>query len=450
MNWIGFEGQSVIATIIGFAILAYIIFKSFRKRRIVLTVILCLLVLSLLNVNVSYAQTQEDQQLQYSFQPQTYRFGDLAVVPIIFPFSIKSYEAVWVNETGNLTAIWQEKLIPTTWYNPVFIQIAVFNATKDNPVYLWIDDVKYEFTSEGVYSLLFNLSETVHCFMLSCKYKIFIRSLVDVKNIRYEKEREVSFSLAYWQDLLLRFGMYALLGACVGAYSAIEVKRKVTKITTYYAYLLAVPLFVAGYLFRLGAVFTFSMVGAYAVTYWLCKDYANIVLLLKAQKHKISSKKLLVDDEGYEISWKWEKYKPKMVKREVEYVDYYPLDFDLADVGIVDCVFYKEIKQSEDKITVVCDKGFMQALVDAKIVEKLDKRLNEIEIENNFLRKAMKSTAMQIVSLIEKQLETTVVDKAKSFEKAIELTKKEVKKIETPKIEEKKEGEEVEQESKTS
>jgi len=242
-----------------------------------------------------------------------------------------------------------------------------------------------------------------------------------------------------------------LLGASVGAYSAIEVKKKVTKITTYYAYLLAVPLFVAGYLFRLGAVFTFSMVGAYAVTYWLCKDYADTVLLLKAQKNHISSKKLLVDDEGYAINWKWEKYKPKMVRKEVEYKDYYPLNFQLADYGIVDCVFYKEVQVNEDKITVVCDKGFMQALVDAKIVEKLDKRLNEIEIENNFLRKAMKSTAMQIVELIEKQLETTVVDKAKSFEKAIELTKREIKKIETPKIEEKpKEGEEVEQESKTS
>ena len=145
------------------------------------------------------------------------------------------------------------------------------------------------------------------------------------------------------------------------------------------------------------------------------------------QKTRIDPTTIFVDDENNEIEWVWEKWKPKMLKRQVEYKDYYPLRF-----GDLDAVFYKEVTRSEDKTVIVCDKSFTQALIDRKIVEKLDDRLSKLEIESNFLRRAVKSQAFKLVEVIEKLAETHELDKVKAYEEAVEEAKQEIEKIERP------------------
>jgi len=430
MNWCNFEYSNVITTIIGFVILAVIIAKTFRKRKLFIIGVLIIL-LWLTPITLVQAQnnlTTQENPLRYSYQQTMYRYGDLAVAPIFFPINMKTYRAVWVNESGNLTAYWVEEITPTKLYNPITVSFAVFNVSKENPVYLFVDNLRYEITSEGVYYYSFNLTEGVHSFVLACKYQIFVRSLVLAENREKPKIELVSFTPKVWQELLLRFGMLAFIGGAVGSYGAIEVKKRITKITTTYAYLIIIPAFAIGYYFRISAVALFAFASAFALTYRFSKDYANLVLLLKREKHRIDRKPLYVDDDGYAISWIWDKWRPKMKKQKVEYKDYYELKF-----GDLDAIFYKEKEETDDKIKIICDKHFMQALIDAEIVEKLDKRLSEMEIEVNFLRKAALARAMRIVDVFEEILETTVLDKAArdyEFKIAMEKAKEKVREME--------------------
>ena len=355
MNWIGFEGQSVITTTIGFAILLYIIVKSYRNRKQVLTaVLLAVLLFGSLSLSyLSYAQPtleQGNQQLQYSFQPQTYRYGDLAVVPISFPFSIKTYEAVWVNETGNLTAIWQETILPTELYNPVFIQIAVFNATKDNPVYLYVDDVKYEFTGEGVYSLMFNLTETIHSFALACKYKIFITSLAFVKSFEREQYYVTFYEMLREKQRVI---MTCIFTAVIGAWSGTQGK-KITKVTNYYFLTFYLPFIFAG-LYDLLKFYYLTVLGlSGCVAYIFAKEFKQTLLAIKLDhKHgrveQATQLDVAIEERPYLLE-KGPRGLFKALKNEWKPIDI--TNGELIDVGDIKLLFFTEMQTEEDKITI--------------------------------------------------------------------------------------------------
>jgi len=366
--WIGFEMHSTIATIVGFVILAYIIFKSFRKRRIVLTVILGLLVLSLLNVNISYAQNiqQENQQLQYSFQPTTYRYGDLAVVPIVFPYSFKYYEAVWLNESGNLTAVWIERIEPTELYNPIVIQIAVFNASKQNPVYLWVDDTCYEIAQEGIFSYVLNLTETVHSFMLACKYKIFITSLVFAKTVRKEQYYiTIADFLKEKQRIIMTCILASISGATVGVQG-----KKLTKVTNYYFMALFVPFAFVG-LYNLLNYYMFAVFGLSAIiAYYFAKEIKETLFAIKLnhdvgrveQSHKID---VTVEDKIYLLEGGLRGL-INTIKR-----DWTPINIingEYIDVGEFKILFYEDMVLENNELKIICDWAFTEAFKRSEIL----------------------------------------------------------------------------------
>ena len=378
MNWIGYEAHSTIATVIGLILLAVIIVKGYRKRKTVVLALFLLMLLSSIPVGFANQDLQnetQDQQLQFSFQPQTYRYGDLAVVPIVFPYSMKTYEAVWVNETGNLTAIWQEKIIPTELYNPVFIQIVVFNATKDNPVYLFVDNKKYEFTSEGVFSLMFNLTETVHSFSLACKYKIFVTSLVFVKNFEREQYYVTIYEMLREKQRVI---MTCIFTAVIGAWSGTQGK-KITKVTNYYFLTFYLPFIVAGLYDLLNYYFLAVLGLSGCVAYIFAKEFKQTLLAVRLDhKHGRVDQALQLDIAIEERPYLLESGPRGLINALKN--NWKPIEIisgEFIDIGDIKLLFFEDMKEEEDKITITGDWAFTEAFTKAGIVEEYAGELHD-------------------------------------------------------------------------
>ena len=376
MNWLNLDLHSPITSLIGFILLVVIIVKSFKKRKTVvlgllLLMLLCLPVVSIAQVN---SQIQTENQQVTTYTPTMYRYGDLAVVPILFPISLRSFETIWVNETGNLTAVWQEKIEPVTLRNPVTIEIVVFNATKENPVYLFVDNIKYEITREGVFYFTFNLTETIHCFTLACKYQIFVRSLVFAKTIRKE---QFYISIAEFLKEKQKIIMMCILSSVSGASVGVQGK-KLTKVTNYYFMALFTPFTLIG-LYNLLNYYMFGIFGLSAmISYYFAKEIKETLLAIKInhehgrveESHQID---VAIEDKIYLLEGGFEGL-INAIKQ-----DWTPINIlngDFIDIGEYKILFYEEIYEENGTLNIVCDWAFTEAFKRSEIVKEYSEELH--------------------------------------------------------------------------
>lgn len=118
-------------------------------------------------------------------------------------------------------------------------------------------------------------------------------------------------------------------------------------------------------------------------------------------------------------------------RRKIEVKDAKPLKFSLPRMESVTLHFVKDLVIEKHSIKATGDKAFSQALIDSKLVEKLDTRLKDSELERNLLQCATKSYAMQIWREFEDIISTHKLDSGKGFgevEAALEELKQRVAK----------------------
>lgn len=375
MNWCNFELNNTIAMMIGFTLLIVIIVKSFKKRK---AAALCLLLLILLCLPASMAQvnsqTRVENQQVTTFEPTMYRYGDLAVVPIVFPISLRSFEAIWVNETGNLTAVWQEKIEPVTLRNPITVEIAVFNATKENPIYLFVDSIKYEIAQEGVFYFSFNLTETIHLFTLACKYQIFVRSLVFAKNVRKEQFYiSIAEFLREKQKIITMCILSSISGAAVGVQA-----KKLTKVTNYYFMALFAPFTLIG-LYNIINYYVFAVFGLSAmISYYFAREIKETLLAIKVDHEhgRVEESRQIdvaVEDKIYLLEGGFEGLK-NAIKQ-----DWMPINIlngDFIDIGEYKILFYEDIYEENGTLNIVCDWAFTEAFKKSEIVKEYSEELH--------------------------------------------------------------------------
>ena len=383
IDWLNLNYNNILCNVIGLTILVYVFIKLGKKKRAVLAALLAVLLLNLSFTQIGLAQVSNQQNIQpqtTTFQLQTYRYGNLAVTPIFFPISPRYYQAVWSNESGNLTAVWIEKIEPITLTNPIPIELAVFNATSDNPVYLYVDNQKIEITREGVYYFRFNLSEAVHCFTLACKSKIFITSLVFAKTVKREKYYiSIAEFLKEKQKIIMTCILASICGATVGVQG-----KKLTKVTNYYFMALFVPFTFVG-LYNLLNYYMFTVFGLSAIiAYYFAKEIKQTLFAIKLnhdvgrveQAHQLD---VAIEDKLYLLEGGLQGL-INAIKR-----DWTPINIlngDYIDVGEFKILFYEDMTLEDNELKIICDWAFSEAFKRSEILAEyageLHKALNKL------------------------------------------------------------------------
>jgi len=311
------------------------------------------------------------------FEYMAFKHGDLVVYPIVYPFSPKTYEVVWINESGTLKAVWQEVYQVVEYSNPVFVEIAVFNATKENPVYLFVDDYRMEFTRDGVYAYMFNLTANrVHAFMLATKEVCFTRSLIYVrKTVEGPKYISLYDFLREKQRIISMCILSSLAGASVGVQG-----KKFTKVTNYYFMTLFAP-FVAIGIYNMLNYYMLTVFGlSGAASYVLAKEIKQTLIAIKidhqhGRVEKAQQIDVAIEDRIYLLEAGLRGLINALRNRWI------PIEIsngDYIDIGELKILFYEEINEKNGVLEIVCDWAFTEAFKKSEVIKEYSSELHDV------------------------------------------------------------------------
>ncbi len=268
----------------------------------------------------------------------------------------------------------------------IIVRVAVWGATEKNPLILQLDnEIAARITNDGLFTYEWSLRGSHHL-LLKDNIMIFDQAAFNIeappprdpviKVKEFEARLEEQFS-----SML----MFMLAGTVVGVTTGIGLKKK-TKITSQWAFI--IPAIGLGlgvkYLPDLYMLIPWGI--AAALTYQMAKPYAVTRGLLTLSTNGIQLDSFYLDDEGYKIEGVAPAYwRDGFVKRKkVVIIDEYPVlvtgfRFNLTSL----CV--KKIVETEDTITIWCDRALAVTLMVKNVVHELSEENAKLKARNTIL-----------------------------------------------------------------
>jgi len=276
----------------------------------------------------------------------------------------------------------------------VSVSIAVWNANPDDTVRILLDgEVAAEIDHEGVFTYSWKLRDSHHLAVVS-DYAIFAEATFWVKPPppapptvplqqfleELEKQRE-------------RIVLYMVMATACGVPAGIWTKKK-TKIRSEWAFTLPAAVLTVGY-WRMAQLYALIPFGvAWALTYWLARDYADLLGLIWLRKHGIKVEELYLDDEGRAVIGVSPRYWRSLfiLRKQVEIEDEYPALLEYR--GFLKCVCVKSREESDDKITLKCSRELAELLMKEGVLKRLNDTVEELSARNTLLESSMTAAAV--------------------------------------------------------
>ena len=328
-----------------------------------------------------HAQAQPDQGQEEParpevqvIQPQLITFGSLRIYLLSFPYSPPG--------------------APIEYPSSVSISVAVWGASVQNPVLVWIDGREVaRITEDGVFTIMMELPEGCHHAAVLCAYGIIASSsfyvrpppppgrpegipLADVQRMLEELRREV------WRN--------CLIAACVGVVIGYGLKRA-SKIEFYQLYMLpAIPMAVGLMPWAFPTLYWLVPLGLTAMlAYHFVPDFAEKNKLVElVSPWAIRTKEIPTYEGEYIVGLMGlrEALSSRRLIRTkpIRLVGAYPIDFDGITAYIV-----RRVEETEDEFVVECDDALARAFVDAEALRKTSDRMAELELQNRMFKAAL-------------------------------------------------------------
>jgi len=301
----------------------------------------------------------------------------------------------------------------------VTIALAVWNANPEDPIRILLDGEEAAVIDrEGFFTYSWKLRGSHHLTVV-CRYKIFAEAAFWVRppppkpamipvtefmeRLRRERERVL---------LLCSFG--AVLGVPLGVWT----KRK-TKLRWDPVFTLPAAVMALGY-WRMADLYMLLPLGlTWALTYWLSRDYADLLGLIWWTEHGGRVEELKVDEENRLIELGLRHWRSGFIKRKgIEIINPYP--YSLEYRGLIPCycvdtvvkcrrcgaeyrrsdlecprcggeeydVLGPAIWEDDDRLRVECSRWLAEALILAGILKRQELLVKELQEENIRLRGA--------------------------------------------------------------
>jgi len=394
--------------------------RQFRRFCRILTVFLafwCIIgLLAVLSANnIVFLSLAEAKGLEGI--PEKWRVGEIGVYIFNFPYS--------TTRVVNNTVVES----PSTITGDLMISLAVWGVSEDDPIEIRLDGKTIKsITSDGYYVVTEKVVGSHHVAVL-CKYKVFEQAVfyavppppppptIPLAEFykRLEKERET---------IITRM----CLATAAAVPCAIWTKKK-TKVRTDWILVIPGALLWIGYQYMPDYYFLIPFSIAYALTYFLAREYAEYLGVISITENGMQTDVLKLDDEGNAIKAISPRYWREgfVHKKKIKIEEAYPLLFQWEG-EVVKCVLAKEIRETPNQIRIKCHRALAKALVEAKVIEKLSERVKVSEFKLIFYQRAMASLLTKILHAIEDVVKTTGIDKVVNIEKAPELVEEAVRK----------------------
>jgi len=341
----------LVAAVLACFALLLLLTKPKRKSKLVcLTALIMLLAAALLGTGVVHAA-------QAMHIPDQWRSGDLAVYLQSFPFA--TTEVV----DGAVT----EK--PADIEGDLTINLAVFNATEDNPVRVHIDGAEADvLAGEGFYALTYTLPVGSHSITVACDTKIFEQQIFYVKPKPLTPMMPLEEFLKRLSEQRTEIVTRMLFAAAAGTAAGVFAKRKTLKHT---AWIYPVPavLIAAGYVWMPNYYFLLCFGACIAVAYAVCPDFTKKQYVMLAMRNKLAGlakvtlRRIETDNTGKAVLsispryWREGFIKRAEIKLENPAVTTLDLDGELLQTYIAN-----DMQQSCDAIHVQGDPATKLAL----------------------------------------------------------------------------------------
>lgn len=302
--------------------------------------------------------------------------GTIVVYPISFPFSYTEYEFI------NYTLV--ENEVPMRVYNPLIISLAVWNTSKENPLYLAVDNRVYRITREGLFTYMFNLTLGIHNLVLYTDVKILTHALVDVVSF---KEQYIKISILDYKirinKAMFNAFIETLIGAIVGAVIAIFIKREITLVTNYIVLgILFSPAVLSLFILRFFFLGFSTLAGiAYAMT----PEKVDTVIIAKIDReHPDREGQLIFLDLIKDTNYAPDRYLNGLrgKHKQVEKIDVKPIY-----LSGIEFIVAKDFEEENGRIKIIGDPALAEAFIDANIVERYSEKLLDALTENTEWKK---------------------------------------------------------------
>jgi len=377
---------------------------SWRACLTGLLVALCLAGQLGLAVHAQVTQGQEESarpEVQV-IQPQLITFGSLRIYLLGFPYSPPG--------------------APIEYPSSMSISVAVWGASVQNPVLVWIDGREVaRITEDGVFTIMMELPEGCHHAAVLCPYGIIASSSFYVRPPPPPGEAKTipwSDVQAMLEELRREVWRNCLIAACAGVVAGCGLKRA-SKIEFHQLYVpFAVPIGIGLQPQLFATLYWLVPFGLTAIlAYHFVRDFAEWRGYMAFGPNRVAGDVFPLWGEKYIAGLRPVKeillgrglvlYKRFMAH------DAATIEFEFAGEVYVVYVLrsLEDIQETEDAFILRCDKTLARALVRADILKVVDKELSELRLEVMAYREMVKTAAFRAMSVIDDFFATTPIDR---------------------------------------
>lgn len=328
--------------------------------------------------------------------PAKWRVGDEALYLLSFPFPQQSF----VN--GTLVES------PATVAGDVNVVLVCWNVTADTAITVAVDNATADvITGEGYYTLTYKLAPGSHCISVYSPLRVFDEGVFYVVPPPPPPAViPLSEFLAKLEEQRNTIVLAMLGAAAAGVPAGVWTKRK-TKVRTDWVFPVPAACMAVGY-WQMPTLYMLLPFGvSYALTYWLCRDYADYLGVIRVSENSMETSLIARDDDGKAIVgispryWRDGFIRRKQLMFDREYL------LHVSWCGArFDCVIAEAIDESDSEIHISCNRSLAKALTESHVVEQLDQRVSTGEYRILFYRRAMESLLTRALGEIAKAVES--------------------------------------------
>ncbi len=268
----------------------------------------------------------------------------------------------------------------------IIIRVAVWGATEDNPLIIQLDgEQAAKIINDGLFTYEWTLRGSHHI-LLRDRWKTFDQAAF---NIEAPPPPPARILLSKFEDKLAEqftsVIMFMIAATTIGVPSGIGIK-KWTKITTHWVMIIPAIGVGLGIRFLPDLYMLIPWGIATSLTYQLAKPYATLLTLISFEENQVdASQSIYVDDDGKAILGIGPKYWRQgfILKKDLKIVDKYPIT--LNHYGLHEGICVHKLEETEDKITLNCDKALAKIIVEAGALEKATTLVDQLWTENTKL-----------------------------------------------------------------
>ena len=286
----------------------------------------------------------------------------------------------------------------STIHGTVTVQLAVWNVDIDEPIIIYLDGEKAAtIIKEGMFTYSWKNLKGSHHLSIVSSIKIFDESTFWVKPPpprpatvplqkfleELEKQRE---------NIILYMGIAAACGPVTGIWM-----KKKTKIKTQWAFILPTFIIGVGY-WRMPQLYMLIPFGiTMATTYYLARDYADTLGLMRLRFHGVEVEEIDVDDEGKVIIGISPRYWRKgfILRKKIKIENEYPCQ--LIYEGVLKCIVVKKVTETEDEMKIECSRALAELLINEGALKEMNKMVEKVQARNTLLENSALAASWKMI-----------------------------------------------------